>query len=48
MRQVARDVVGVELLVDFTPKEDLLSRVADRIGAAFGQALIGAAEWRMR
>lgn len=31
---VARDVVGVEKIVDFTPKQDPLSRIADRIGAA--------------
>jgi protease IV len=30
---VSRDVVGVEKVVDFTPKDDPLSRIADRIGA---------------
>ena len=47
-RYVAREVVGVERLVDFTPKEDLLSRIADRIGAALGTALVDAAQWRLQ
>ncbi len=35
---VAREVVGVEEIVDFTTKEDALSRLADRLGAAVGAA----------
>ncbi|MCU7959725.1 MAG: signal peptide peptidase SppA [gamma proteobacterium symbiont of Bathyaustriella thionipta] len=31
---VAREIVGVEKLVDFTQKEDVLARLADRIGAS--------------
>lgn len=33
-KSVARDVVGAEALVDFTPKSALLDRIADRIGAS--------------
>lgn len=36
---VAREVVGVEEIVDFTSKEDPLSRLADRLGAAAGRVL---------
>lgn len=38
-RQVARDVVEQEDLVDFTPRELLLDRLADRVGAAFGRMI---------
>ena len=30
---VAREVIGVEEIVDFTPKEDVFKRFADRVGA---------------
>ena len=36
---VAREVVGVEELKDFTAKADPLERLADRLGAATGRAL---------
>jgi protease-4 len=36
---VAREVVGVEKLVDFTEKEDALSRLAERLGASAGGAM---------
>ncbi len=36
---VARDVVGIEKVVDFTQKEDPFERLADRIGAAGARAL---------
>ncbi|MDJ0740838.1 MAG: S49 family peptidase [Gammaproteobacteria bacterium] len=36
---VAREVVGVEEIVDFTKKEDALSRLADRLGASVARAL---------
>lgn len=36
---VAREVVGAEEIVDFTSKEDPLSRLADRLGAATGKVL---------
>ncbi len=35
---VAREVVGAEEIVDFTAKEDPLTRLADRFGAAFANA----------
>ena len=35
---VARDVVGEEKIVDFTPKDDPLERLADRLGAAAANA----------
>lgn len=36
---VAREVVGTENMVDFTPRKDLLRRFSDRIGAAFAQTV---------
>lgn len=36
-QSVARDVVKQEELVDFTPRELLLDRLADRVGASFGR-----------
>lgn len=36
---VARDVIGTEHKVDFTPQEKLLDRLTGKFGAAFGQAL---------
>lgn len=36
---VARDVIKQKKTVDFTPKEMLFDRLADRIGAAFGENL---------
>ena len=38
---VARDVIGAEEVVDFTPKEDLGSRLARRFGAEAGRTAIG-------
>ncbi|WP_078119909.1 S49 family peptidase [Thiosocius teredinicola] len=35
---VAREVAGAEDIVDFTAKEDALTRLADRFGAAFANA----------
>ncbi len=42
--QVARDVIGVNTVRDFTPRRDLLYRFADRLGLAFSKgvnALLG-------
>lgn len=36
---VARDVIGAEKIVDFTPKEDPLARLAERLGAGAGATL---------
>jgi protease-4 len=36
---VAREVVGVEEIVDFTAKEDPLMRLVDRLGASMGRTL---------
>ncbi len=37
---IARDVFKAEKIVDFTHKEDLFSRLADRVGTRIGQALV--------
>ncbi|BAN69062.1 S49 family peptidase [endosymbiont of unidentified scaly snail isolate Monju] len=42
---VARDVVGIEKVVDFTAKDDPLQRLADRIGVAGAEALAKLAGW---
>jgi len=36
---VARELVGAEEIVDFTRKDDLLSRLAERFGAGLTQSL---------
>lgn len=36
---VAREVIGVENMVDFTPRKDLLRRISERIGVGLAQAL---------
>ena len=36
---VAREVIGAEQVVDFTPKPDLLKRFADRLGASMANVL---------
>jgi protease-4 len=36
---VARDVIGAEDIVDYTPHEDLFERFADRFGMAFARAM---------
>lgn len=33
-KSVARDIIGAETVVDFTPKSALIDRIADRIGAS--------------
>lgn len=37
--RVAREVIGAENIVDFTPRRHFLQRVSDRIGASLAQAL---------
>jgi protease-4 len=36
---VARDVIGAETLIDYTPSQDILSRFADRLGASAAREL---------
>ncbi|MBT6273589.1 MAG: S49 family peptidase [Chromatiales bacterium] len=36
---VARDVIGAERIVDFTPKPGVLQRLADRLGVQIGKAI---------
>jgi len=42
---VAREVVGIEKVVDFTAEEDPFERLADRIGIAGAEALARLAGW---
>ena len=39
---VAREIIGVEKIVDFTPRSNYLDRFADRLGASFAQIMIKA------
>lgn len=39
--QVARDVIGAEDVVDFTPKEDVLERLAERLGMGAARVFSG-------
>lgn len=48
---VAREVIGEETVVDFTPKPDLFKRFADRFGAATANVLaqqLGLGDWQLR
>lgn len=40
--QVARDVIGAEEVVDYTPREDVFERLAKRVGIGAAQALSSA------
>ena len=40
VESVARDVIGAEQVIDFTPKEDLANRFARRLGAAAGRQVL--------
>lgn len=37
--EVAREIVGAERMIDYTPRKDLFQRVSDRIGATIAQTL---------
>ncbi len=39
VESVARDILGAETLVDYTPQEHLLERLTGKLGASFGHAL---------
>jgi protease-4 len=40
-RSVAKDIIGAEKLVDFTPREQFLERLATRIASSVGEMLTG-------
>lgn len=40
VESVARDVIGADQVIDFTPKEDLANRFARRLGAAAGRQVL--------
>lgn len=42
LRSIAKNVIGAEEIVNFTAHERLLERLSHRIGASFGQAILGA------
>lgn len=50
---VARDVIGVENIVDFSPRQNLAEKLARRVGASAGETLVrvlgaGASHWALR
>ena len=45
---VARDVIGEEDIVDYTPEEDRLTRISDRFGAVMSHTLSGLQQWHLR
>ena len=45
---VARDVIGEEDIVDYTPEEDWLTRISDRFGAVMSHTLSGLQQWHLR
>jgi protease-4 len=40
--QIARDTIGEESIVDFTPKEDIFDRFTDNLGASIGRGMMPA------
>jgi protease-4 len=40
--QVARDVVGAEEVIDYTPHDNVAERLAKRFGAAMGEGAVKA------
>jgi len=42
LHKVAKDVIGAEEVVNFTPRERLFERFSRRIGTSLGQSLLGA------
>jgi len=46
--KVARDIVGYEDLVDYTPRERLLDRLVDRLGASMATTLMPGQELRLK
>ncbi|ACL72441.1 S49 family peptidase [Thioalkalivibrio sulfidiphilus] len=45
---VAREVIGQENIVDFTPRQDIFRRLADSFGAAMGRAIVNLSEPTIR
>jgi protease IV len=45
---VARELIGQERIVDFTPRQDLLRRLADSFGVAVGRAIVNLGEPTIR
>jgi hypothetical protein len=46
---VAREVIGAQAIVDFTPRKDLLQRFSERVGSAVAEAVTASAltpSWR--
>jgi protease-4 len=38
-KEVAKDIIGAEEEVNFTPQQRLMDKIAGRLGASFGQSL---------
>lgn len=45
---VARDIVGAEDIVDYTPRPNYLDRFAGKLGASIGQMLQSSSHWSLR
>jgi protease-4 len=46
--QVARDIVGAEEIIDYTPRPNYLDRFAGKLGASIGQMLQSSSQWNLR
>ena len=46
--KVARDIVGAENIVDYTPRPNYLDRFAGKLGASIGQMLQNSSHWSLR
>ena len=48
---VAREVIGAEEIVDFTPRPGFVERITDRLGVSIGKYLantMGVGQWQLR
>ncbi len=45
---LARDKIGAETLVDFTPVDDVFTRLSERLGASAGQAIGARLRWSIQ
>lgn len=46
--EVAREIVGAEDIVDYTPRPNYLDRFAGKLGASIGQMLQSSSQWSLR
>lgn len=46
--KVAREIIGAEDIVDYTPRPDYLDRFVGKLGATIGQSVVGNSNWQLQ